>query len=127
MSDSQLTANDESLCNVELSSLDQTDSRVMHRVVFEISTVEQWYDILRDAKMEFGHNGFRSQGRVLRKLKANRRQRFQKYITTVYRHNNPSAIDCPWVNVPVWFEVPSLPWVFKILLKHGLNHKFVRR
>lgn len=126
MSDSQHTANAESLCNVELSSLEITDSGVMHRVVFEIQTIEQWYDILRDAKMEFGHRGFCSQGRVLRKLKMSKFQRLQNSLNTTLRHNNHTRPKS-WTSVPVWFDVPSLPWVFKIVLKHGLNHKFVDR
>lgn len=127
MSDSQITANAESLCNIELSSLDETGSGVMHRVIFEIHDIDQWYDILRDAKMEFGLKGFRSQGRVLRKLKMTRFQRLQNTLNTKIRNNNTPRSWGSWASVFVWFEVPSLPWVFKIILKHGLNHKFVNR
>ncbi|MFN9957524.1 MAG: hypothetical protein ACK55I_30830, partial [bacterium] len=42
MSDSHLTANVESLCNEELSPLDETGLGVMHRVVFEITSTAQW-------------------------------------------------------------------------------------
>jgi hypothetical protein len=126
MSDSRLTANVESLCNEELSSLESTGLGVMHRVVFEITSTAQWYDILHDAMREFGRQGFASQKRVLRKLKLSRMKRMTHFINTVFRHNNPKIfyrLDA----VPVWFDVPSLPWVFKIVLKHGLNHKFINR
>jgi hypothetical protein len=126
MSDSQLTANAKSLCNDELSFLESTGPGVMHRVVFEITTTAQWYDILHDATREFGRQGFGSQKRVLRKLKMSRMKRMTHHINTVFRHNNHKIfyrLDA----VPVWFDVPSLPWVFKIVLKHGLNHQFVDR
>lgn len=126
MSDSHLTANVESLCNEELSPLDETGPGVMHRVVFEIVSTAQWYDIRHDAMKEFGRQGFSSQKRVLRKLKLSRMKRMTHQINTVFRHNNHMIfhrLDA----VPVWFDVPSLPWVFKIVLKHGLNHKFVDR
>lgn len=126
MSDSHLTANVESLCNEELSPLDETGLGVMHRVVFEITSTAQWYDIRNDATREFGRQGFGSQKRVLRKLKLSRMKRMTHHINTVFRHNNHMIfhrLDA----VPVWFDVPSLPWVFKIVLKHGLNHKFVDR
>jgi hypothetical protein len=126
MSDSQLTANAKSLCNDELSSLESTGPGVMHRVVFEITTTAQWYDILHDAVGEFGRQGFRSQKRVLRKLKMSRMKRMTNAINTTFRHNN-HKIFYRLDGVAVWFEVPSLPWVFKILLKHGLNHKIVDR
>jgi hypothetical protein len=126
MSDSQLTANAKSLCNDELSSLESTGPGVMHRVVFEITTAAQWYDILHDAIVEFGRQGFRSQKRVLRKLKMSRMKRMTNAINTTFRHNN-HKIFYRLDGVAVWFDVPSLPWVFKILLKHGLNHKFVDR
>ena len=126
MSDSQLTANAKSLCNDELSSLESTGPGVMHRVVFEITTAAQWYDILHDAIGEFGRQGFRSQKRVLRKLKMSRMKRMTNAINTTFRHNN-HKIFYRLDGVAVWFDVPSLPWVFKILLKHGLNHKFVDR
>ena len=126
MSDSQLTANAKSLCNDELSSLESTGPGVMHRVVFEITTAAQWYDILHDAIGEFGPQGFRSQKRVLRKLKMSRMKRMTNAINTTFRHNN-HKIFYRLDGVAVWFDVPSLPWVFKILLKHGLNHKFVDR
>lgn len=124
MSNSHLTANVKSLCNEELFSLESTGSGVMHRVVFEIMYKEQWYGILHDAIGEFGRQGFRSQGRVLRKLKMTKITRMMNSVNTTFRHNNHRAfarLDA----VPVWFEVPSMPWIFKIVLKYGLNHRMI--
>lgn len=125
MSDSRLTANVKSLCNEELSSLESTGPGVMHRVVFEIATPQQWYDILHDAAREFGRQGFRSQSRVLRKLKLSRMKRMTTYINTTFKHNNHKIHRTRLDTVPVWFEVPSMPWIFKIVLKHGLNHHMI--
>lgn len=126
MSGNQLTANVKSLCKGEMSSLNQTDPGVMHRVVFEIHTKEQWYGIMRDAAREFGRNGFRSQGRVLRKLRESRLSRMTSALNIRMHHHNPQH-HFKLGSVPVWFDVPSLPWVLKIVIKYGLNHKVIDR
>lgn len=126
MSGNQLTSNVKSLCTEEMSSLNQTGPGVMHRVVFEIHTKEQWYGILRDAVREFGQHGFRSQGRVLRKLKEGRIGIMTNNLNIRMHHHNPQH-HFKLNAVPVWFDVPSLPWVLKIVIKYGLNHRVVDR
>lgn len=65
-----------------LSSLETTPLD-MHRIYFELHTIEAWYCVMSEARTWFGKN-WKTQPRVKRKL--------EKYGTT---------------SVTVWFDVPD--------------------
>lgn len=67
-----------------LNSL-RTTPLIMHRITFKLSTTEQWYGIMREARQAYGKD-WTSQPRVKRKLERSR-----------------------WRTDPVlvWFEVPD--------------------
>jgi hypothetical protein len=63
----------------------KTTPLVMHRIYFELTTITEWYAIMREARIMFGRN-WRGQGHVRRRL--------------VRNPWNPTA-------ERVWFEVPD--------------------
>ena len=71
----------------------------MHRVVFEISNIDTWYAIMREARTMFGQN-WRCQSHVKRKLMRN------------------------WANCSerVWFEVPDPQFGTWCALKLAVVH-----
>lgn len=68
-----------------LGSLKETNL-VMHRIYFDLGTVESWYAIMREARAMYGRN-WRSQSHVKRKL------------TRTWAMSNQTE--------RVWFEVPD--------------------
>jgi hypothetical protein len=83
-----MTVNIEASASSMPESLDslRTTPLVMHRIIFRLSSVKVWYDIMREARALYGRN-WRSQPNIKRKLDR------IKYTQTA---------------VPVWFEVPDL-------------------
>lgn len=82
-----------------LDPLKTTDS-VMHRVVFELESLETWYAIMREARAQFGSN-WRAQPRVKRKLERSR-----------------------WSSSPrikIWFDVPDAAFATFCAVKLGVD------
>jgi hypothetical protein len=70
----------------------------LYRIYFLIHEVSVWYDIMREARIQFGNN-WRSQPRIKKKLL---RQRWQP------------------TNQTVWFEVPNPAFASWIGVKLGV-------
>jgi len=84
-----------------LSSLESTPL-VMHRIWFDISSIDIWYSIQREAKKLYGPGRWKSQSRVKRKL------------------------DNIWGNQtshPVWFDVPDQSFASWISVKYAVTAK----
>lgn len=77
---------------------------IMHRVYFEVSSVDTWYAIMREARQLFGTN-WRAQPRVKRRLE--KRQWYSE------RLHPPGEV--------IWFEVPDLQFGTWIALKHAVT------
>lgn len=86
-----------------LQSLDPlkttTDSVHLFRVWVELSTIDQWYSVIREANSVYSKATWRSQPRVRRKLDNN-----------FYRKKH-------WV----WFEVPDPSFASWVSVKFGLR------
>jgi hypothetical protein len=71
----------------------------MHRITFSLTTTEQWYKIMQEARRSYGTN-WRSQSHVKRKLE---RGRFAAS------------------SIPVYFEVPDLAFATWCAVKLGVD------
>ena len=87
-----------------LQSLDslKTTALSMHKLYFELSTVEQWYTIMREARAQFGKN-WRSQSHVKRRLEH----------ASLWRLGDHAE--------RVWFEVPDPKFGTWIAIKHAVR------
>ena len=87
-----------------LQSLDslRTTALPMHKLYFELSTVEQWYAIMREARAQFGKN-WQGQRHVKRRLE----------------HANLWRLD--GATERVWFEVPDPKFGTWIAIKHAVR------
>lgn len=87
-----------------LPSLDslKTTALPMHKLYFELSTVEQWYAIMREARAQFGKN-WRCQRHVKRRLEH----------ANLWRLNDQGE--------RVWFEVPDPKFGTWIAIKHAVR------
>lgn len=74
----------------------------MHKLYFELASVEQWYAIMREARAQFGRN-WRSQGHVKRRLE---RSLIWSMPNTTER---------------VWFEVPDPAFGTWVAIKHAVQ------
>ena len=74
----------------------------MHKLYFELSTVEQWYAIMREARAQFGKN-WRSQAHVKRRLEH----------ASLWRMGGCTE--------RVWFEVPDPKFGTWIAIKHAVR------
>jgi hypothetical protein len=87
-----------------LPSLDslKTTALPMHKLYFELSDVDTWYSIMREARAQFGKN-WRSQAHVKRRLEH----------AGIWRLGNPAE--------RVWFEVPDPKFGTWIAIKHAVR------
>ena len=87
-----------------LPSLDslKTTALPMHKLYFELASVEQWYAIMREARAQFGKN-WRSQSHVKRRLERS------------------SIWSMPLSTERVWFEVPDPAFGTWITIKHAVR------
>jgi hypothetical protein len=87
-----------------LLSLDslRTTALPMHKLYFELSSVDQWYIIIREAQAQFGKN-WRGQRHVKRRLE------------------HASLWRVPGQTERVWFEVPDLKFGTWISIKHAVR------
>jgi hypothetical protein len=87
-----------------LPSLDslKTTALPMHKLYFELSSVEQWYTIMREARAQFGKN-WRSQAHVKRRLEHSALWRLSESAERV------------------WFEVPDPKFGTWIAIKHAVR------
>ena len=71
----------------------------LHRVLFEMTTVQEWYKVIHEANALYGVHNWRGQPRVKRKLETN-----------------------AWLKktVPVWFDVPDPAFASWVSVKHSL-------
>ena len=74
----------------------------MHKLYFELSSVEQWYTIMREARAQFGKN-WRSQAHVKRRLEHSALWRLSESAERV------------------WFEVPDPKFGTWIAIKHAVR------
>ena len=74
----------------------------MHKLYFELSSVDTWYAIMREARAQFGRN-WRSQAHVKRRLEH-----------ASLWHSNDHA-------ERVWFEVPDPKFGTWIAIKHAVR------
>jgi hypothetical protein len=84
-----------------LDSLKKT-ALPMHKLYFELSDVETWYAIMREARAQFGKN-WRSQAHVKRRLE------------------NASLWRLSGCAERVWFEVPDPKFGTWIAIKHAVR------
>jgi hypothetical protein len=70
-----------------------------YRVLFEMTTVQEWYKVIHEANALYGVHNWRGQPRVKRKLENN-----------------------AWLKktVPVWFDVPDPAFASWVSVKHSL-------
>jgi len=87
-----------------LPSLDslKTTALPMHKLYFELSSVDTWYAIMREARAQFGKN-WRSQAHVKRRLEH----------SALWRLGDPAE--------HVWFEVPDPKFGTWIAIKHAVR------
>jgi len=87
-----------------LPSLDslKTTALPMHKLYFELSSVDTWYDIMREARAQFGRN-WRSQAHVKRRLEH----------ASLWRLDGHAE--------RVWFEVPDPAFGTWIAIKHAVR------
>jgi len=87
-----------------LPSLDslRTTPLSMHKLYFELSSVDTWYSIMREARAQFGKN-WRCQRHVKRRLEHANLWRL------------PDAVE------RVWFEVPDPAFGTWIAIKHAVR------
>ena len=74
----------------------------MHKLYFELTSVEQWYAIMREARTQFGKN-WQGQRHVKRRLE----------------HANLWRL--PGAAERVWFEVPDPKFGTWIAIKHAVR------
>ena len=74
----------------------------MHKLYFELTTVEQWYAIMREARAQFGKN-WQGQRHVKRRLE------------------HASLWRLPGAAERVWFEVPDPKFGTWIAIKHAVR------
>ena len=87
-----------------LQSLDslKTTALPMHKLYFELSSVDTWYAIMREARAQFGKN-WRSQAHVKRRLEHSALWRLGEHAERV------------------WFEVPDPKFGTWIAIKHAVR------
>ena len=87
-----------------LQSLDslRTTALPMHKLYFELSDVDTWYAIMREARAQFGKN-WRSQAHVKRRLE----------LTNLWRVDGRTE--------RVWFEVPDPTFGTWVAIKHAVR------
>ena len=87
-----------------LQSLDslKTTALPMHKLYFELSDIDTWYAIMREARAQFGKN-WRSQAHVRRRLE------------------NASMWRVDGHGERVWFEVPDPKFGTWIAIKHAVR------
>ena len=87
-----------------LPSLDslKTTALPMHKLYFELSSVDTWYAIMREARAQFGKN-WRCQAHVKRRLE------------------NASIWKMSGTNERVWFEVPDPKFGTWVTIKHAVR------
>ena len=87
-----------------LQSLDslKTTALPMHKLYFELSSVDAWYTIMREARAQFGKN-WRSQAHVKRRLEN----------SSIWRINGCAE--------RVWFEVPDPKFGTWMAIKHAVR------
>ena len=87
-----------------LQSLDslRTTALPMHKLYFELSSVDTWYAIMREARAQFGKN-WRSQAHVKRRLEHSALWRLGEHAERV------------------WFEVPDPKFGTWIAIKHAVR------
>ena len=87
-----------------LPSLDslKTTALPMHKLYFELSSVDSWYAIMREARAQFGKN-WRSQSHVKRRLEH----------ASLWRMGNHKE--------RVWFEVPDPAFGTWVAIKHAVQ------
>ena len=87
-----------------LPSLDslKTTALPMHKLYFELSSVDAWYTIMREARAQFGKN-WRSQAHVKRRLE------------------HASLWRISPVTERVWFEVPDPKFGTWVAIKHAVR------
>lgn len=96
--------------NIEASALSmpqsldslKTTPLTMHKLYFELSSVDSWYAIMREARAQFGKN-WRSQGHVKRRLER----------AGMWRSTPESE--------RVWFEVPDPSFGTWVAIKHAVR------
>ena len=87
-----------------LQSLDslRTTALPMHKLYFELSSVDTWYAIMREARAQFGQN-WRCQRHVKRRLEH----------ANLWRLNDHAE--------RVWFEVPDPKFGTWVAIKHAVR------
>ena len=87
-----------------LQSLDslKTTALPMHKLYFELSSVDTWYAIMREARVQFGQN-WRCQRHVKRRLEH----------ASLWRVGDHAE--------RVWFEVPDPKFGTWIAIKHAVR------
>ena len=87
-----------------LPSLDslKTTALPMHKLYFELSSVDTWYTIMREARAQCGKN-WRSQAHVKRRLEN----------SSIWRINGCAE--------RVWFEVPDPKFGTWMAIKHAVR------
>ena len=87
-----------------LPSLDslKTTALPMHKLYFELSSVDSWYAIMREARAQFGKN-WRSQSHVKRRLEH----------ASLWRLGSHTE--------RVWFEVPDPAFGTWVAIKHAVQ------
>ena len=86
-----------------LSSLEVTPS-VMHRITFRLTSKDQWYGIMREARALYGKD-WRGQPRVKRRLE---RFRWEKRKVDIW-FEVPEISFATWCAVKLAVEVVSVP------------------
>ncbi len=82
----------------------KTTAQELHRFWFEVGSVEQWYEIMRECRIWFGKN-WRCMPKVRRK----------------FNRNTPRLAWNPTPTVEVWFDVPDPGFATWISVKHSLQ------
>ena len=90
--------------DVMLQSLDslKTTALPMHKLYFELSSVDTWYAIMREARAQFGKN-WRSQAHVKRRL---------EHASLWHLSDHAER---------VWFEVPDPAFGTWVAIKHAVR------
>ena len=74
----------------------------MHKLYFELRSVDEWYAIMREARAQFGSN-WRGQRHVKRRLERN----------GIWRPSNTTE--------SIWFEVPDPAFGTWVAIKHAVS------
>ena len=86
--------------STSLNSLEETATSMHpHRVLFELTTLQDWYKVIHEANALYGSHNWQGQPRVKRKLEQNH-----------------------WLKktIPVWFDVPDPAFATWVSVKHSL-------